>query len=268
MEQIGESQDKEMHFLDHIGVLKGHLTRIIIAIGITSIGAFMNINFIFEKIILASYSSEFITFRILCRLSKTFAIGDSLCIDDQNVMLQSVEMAGQFSTAIWTSFVIGFIISFPYILWEIWRFISPGLKEKEKKYSKGVVFYASVLFLSGVLFGYYVIIPLSVNFLATFQVANFVNNNITLSSYVSLVTNLALSCGLVFELPIVVYFLAKMGLIDAPTMKAYRKHAIVVTLILSAVITPPDFISQILVSIPILFLYEIGIQIAKITNKP
>lgn len=267
MKQIGESQDKEMHFLDHIVVLKGHLTRIFIAIGIAGIGAFLNINYIFENIILASRSADFITFRFFCKISEILALGDSLCFKEQNVQMQSTEMAGQFSTSIWASFVMAFIISFPYILWEIWRFVSPGLKEKEKKYSKGVVFYASFLFLLGVAFGYYVIIPLSVNFLSTFQVANFVNNVITLSSYVSLVTNLALSCGLVFELPIIVYFLAKMGLIDDIAMKAYRKHAIVVTLILSAIITPPDFLSQILVSIPILFLYEVGIRIAKLTNK-
>lgn len=267
MKQIGQAQDEDMHFLDHISILRGHLIRMTIAIAICAITAFIYRNFIFEEIILASHNSDFITFRLLCNISHAFNLGDSLCIDDQYVKLQSVEMAGQFSTSLWAAFVLGFIISFPYILWELWRFISPGLKEKERKYSKGLVFYASLLFISGVLFGYFLIIPLSVNFLGTFQVAKMVDNIISLSSYVSLVTNLALSCGLIFELPILVYFLAKVGLIDDVFMKTYRKHAIILTLILAAIITPPDFLSQILVALPVWGLYEIGIKIAKIASK-
>ncbi len=267
MEQIGTPQDKEMHFLDHIAVLRGHLIRMTIAIIICAIVAFVYRNFIFEEIILASHHSDFITFKALCKLSHTFNLGESLCITDQNIKLQSVEIAGQFSTSLWAAFVIGFIISFPYILWELWRFISPGLKEKERKYSKGLVFYASTLFLVGVAFGYFVIIPLSVNFLGTFQVAKIVDNIITISSYVSLVTNLALSCGLVFELPILVYFLAKLGLIDDVFMKTYRKHAVILTLVLAAIITPPDFLSQILVALPVWGLYEVGIKIAKVASK-
>lgn len=266
MEQIGNSTDKEMHFLDHIGILRGHLIRITIVITILTVLAFINIEEIFE-LILASRSSDFITFRLLCDLSHALNLSDSLCITNQLVKLQSVEMSGQFSTALWASFVIGFILSFPYILWELWRFIAPGLKEKEKKYSKGIVFYASILFLIGVAFGYFLIIPLSVNFLGSFQVANFVENIITLSSYVSLVTNLALSCGLIFELPIIVYFLAKLGLIDDVFMKTYRKHAVIITLVLAAVITPPDFLSQVLVALPVMGLYEIGILIAKMASK-
>lgn len=267
MEQIGNNQDQEMHFLDHIAILRGHLIRMTIVLVILTIIAFVYRNFIFEEIILASHSSDFITFKALCKLSNIFNLGDSLCITEQLVKLQSVEMSGQFSTAIWASFVIGLILAFPYILWELWRFISPGLKDKEISYSKGVVFYSSILFLLGVSFGYFLIIPLSVNFLGSFQVAGFVENIISLSSYVSLVTNLALSCGLIFELPIVVFFLAKIGLIDDVFMKTYRKHAIIVTLILAAVITPPDFLSQILVALPVWGLYEIGILIAKMASK-
>lgn len=268
MKQIGtQQQDEDMHFLDHIAILRGHLIRITIAVTVCAIVAFVYRNFIFEEIILASHNSNFVTFKALCKISHTFNLGDALCIDDQYVKLQSVEMAGQFSTSLWAAFVIGFILSFPYILWELWRFIAPGLKEKEKKYSKGLVFYASFLFLLGVAFGYFLIIPLSVNFLGTFQVAGMVENIISLSSYVSLVTNLALSCGLVFELPILVYFLAKLGLIDDVFMKTYRKHAIVLTLVLAAIITPPDFLSQVLVALPVWGLYEIGIRIAKIASK-
>ncbi|MGB0870506.1 MAG: twin-arginine translocase subunit TatC [Flavobacteriales bacterium] len=267
MEQIGNSTDKEMHFLDHIGILRGHLIRITIAITALTVLAFMNINFLFEEILLASRSSDFITFKFLCDLSHSLNLSDTLCIEDQLLELQSVEMSGQFSIALWSSFVIGFIIAFPYILWELWRFIAPGLKDKEKRYSKGIVFYSSVLFLLGVAFGYYLIIPLSVNFLGSFKVADFIDNDINITSYISLVTNLALSCGLIFELPIIVYFLARLGLIDDVFMKTYRKHAVIITLVLAAVITPPDFLSQVLVALPVMGLYEIGILIAKMASK-
>lgn len=260
--QIGEPEH-EMSFLDHLAHLRGHLVRSVLAIILFASVAFVYREYIFTHIILASRSSEFVTFVYMCDLSHLFGMGDILCFNDQNLKLQSVQMAGQFTASLWSAIVIGFIIAFPYILWELWRFIKPGLKNKERKYTRGVVFYSTTLFLLGVLFGYYVIVPLSVNFLGTFQVSSSVENIITLSSFVSTVTTLVLSCGLVFELPILVYFLTKVGLIDDAFLKKYRRHAIVLTLILSAIITPPDFLSQILVSIPILLLYEVGIKVAK-----
>ncbi len=265
-EQIGNSE-QEMSFLDHLEDLKGHLFRSILAIVILASVAFIFRNEIFTHVILAPKSTDFVTFVGMCNLSHLLGMGDSLCFKPLELELQSVQMAGQFTMSLWSSFVIGLIIAFPYILWEIWSFVKPGLRGAEQKYTKGVVFYTSVLFILGVLFGYYMIAPLSIHFLGTFQVSDSVQNIITISSFVSIITTLTLSCGLVFELPILIYFLTKIGLVDDIFLKKYRRHAIVLTLLLSAVITPPDFLSQILVSIPILLLYEVGIKVAKVVKK-
>ncbi len=264
--QIGNSGE-EMSFLDHLEHLKGHLFRSILAVVLIAIVAFIFRNEIFTHVILAPKSTDFKTFVYMCDLSHFLKMGDSLCFKPLELELQSVQMAGQFTMSLWSSFVIGLIVAFPYILWEIWRFVKPGLRNSEQKYTKGVVFYTSILFLLGVLFGYYVIAPLSIHFLGTFQVSESVQNIITISSFVSIITTLTLSCGLVFELPILVYFLTKIGLVDDVFLKKYRRHAIVMTLILSAVITPPDFLSQILVSIPILLLYEVGIKVSKVVKS-
>lgn len=264
--QIGQPEE-EMHFLDHLAILRKHLVKIVIAILFFAILAFVYREFIFSKIILASKSTDFATFQVMCKLSHMLGLGDSLCMEEQNLVLQNLDMAGQFNMSLWASFVIGIIISFPFAVWEIWKFVSPGLKENERKNSKGFIFSVSGLFFLGVLFGYYVIVPLSVNFLGTFVVSGDVANNFALTSYVSLVTNLVLSTGLLFELPVVIFFLAKLGLVTDEFLRKYRKHAIVVTLILAAVITPPDFLSQILVALPVMLLYELGIKIAKITIK-
>ncbi len=264
--QIG-SPVEEMSFLDHLEHLKGHLFRSILAIVIFAAIAFVYRNEIFTHVILAPKSTDFVTFVQMCDLSHFIGMGDSLCFKPLQLELQSVQMAGQFTMSLWSSFVIGLIIAFPYVLWEIWRFVKPGLRNTEKKYTKGVVFYTSVLFMMGVLFGYYVIAPLSIHFLGTFQVSESVQNIITISSFVSIITTLTLSCGLVFELPVFVYFLTKLGLVDDVFLKQYRRHAVVMTLFLSAVITPPDFLSQVLVSIPILLLYEVGIKVAKIVKS-
>ncbi len=264
--QLGNPEE-EMSFLDHLEHLKGHLFRSILAIVALAAVAFVYRNEIFTNVILAPKSTDFVTFVTMCDLSHLLGMGDSLCFKPLELELQSVQMAGQFTMSLWSSFVIGLIVAFPYLLWEIWRFIKPGLKNSERKYTKGVVFYTSLLFMMGVLFGYYVIAPLSIHFLGTFQVSDSVQNIITISSFVSIITTLTLSCGLVFELPIVVYFLTKIGLVDDVFLKKYRRHAIILTLVLSAIITPPDFLSQILVSIPILLLYEVGIRVSKIVKN-
>jgi len=181
--------------------------------------------------------------------------------------LINLTMAGQFSMHIIVSFVAGIILAFPYILYEIWRFIQPAFKKAEKNYAKGLVFWGSFLFLSGVAFGYYVITPLSVQFLGGYTVSELVTNQISLKSYISTVTTITLSTGLVFQLPILVYFLSKLGFVTPLLMKTYRRHATVAVLLLSAIITPPDITSQVLVSIPLLFLYEISIFISKMVEK-
>jgi len=185
-----------------------------------------------------------------------------LCFGKQEWDLHSFTMSGQFSSHIMTSLFAGLVVAFPYVFWEIWSFVKPALYSKETKITRWVVFFTSILFSIGVLFGYYLVAPLSVNFLGSYQVNPDVNNTIGLSSFISTITTISFANGLIFELPMLVYFLTKIGLLTPEFMKQYRKHAIVLTLILSAIITPPDVTSQILVSLPLIILYEISIKIS------
>src|SRR5690606_9319059 len=192
---------------------------------------------------------------------------ENLCFKDLKFELINLTMAGQFSMHILVSVVAALVISFPYILYELWRFIKPALKKSEKNYARGIVFWGSLLFLTGVAFGYYVITPMSVQFLGGYRVSDLVHNQISLKSYISTVSTITLATGLIFQLPIVVYFLSKVGLVTPHLMKTYRRHAIIAVLILSAIITPPDITSQVLVSIPLVILYEISINISRAVAK-
>ena len=165
--------------------------------------------------------------------------------------------------SIWTSITLGFVVAFPYILFEFWRFISPGLRGNERRNSRGFIIIASLLFFTGVLFGYYVVTPLSINFLGSYQVSEQVFNDFDLSSYTSLVRTSVLASGLIFELPILIFFLTKIGIVTPEYLRKYRKFALVIVLVLSAIITPPDIASQVIVSVPILILYELSITISK-----
>lgn len=228
--------------------------------------AFIFRGIIFDEIIFIPRHPEFITNRLLCRLSEIVNI-KALCINNTPFEIINIKMAGQFSTHIMVSIVAGFIISFPYIFWEFWRFIKPALYEKEIRHARGGVFYSSILFILGVLFGYFVIVPLSVHFLGTYHVSEQVLNKINLGSFISTVTSVTLAAGVIFELPIVIFFLSKVGLITPKGLRKYRRHALVAILALSAIITPPDIFSQLLVSVPLLILYEVGISISKRVQK-
>jgi len=260
------TQEKEMSFLDHVEVLRWHLVRSSGAIFTFAIVAFVMKDFIFNTILFAPKEASFITYRFFCEVSKLFGT-EGLCITEIPFTFQSLAMAEQFSVHIWTSITVGFIIAFPFVIWEFWKFISPGLYEKERKGAFSFIIISSLLFFIGVLFGYYLVTPLSVNFLGNYSVSDIVERNITLGSYISLVRSSSLASGLIFELPIVMYFLTKMGLITPEFLKKYRKHALVVVLILAAIITPPDIISQVIVGIPIMILYEVSIFISKMVIK-
>ena len=260
------TQEKEMSFLDHVEVLRWHLVRSTGAIFTFAIVAFVMKDFIFNTILFAPKEASFITYRFFCEVSKLFGT-EGLCITEIPFTFQSLAMAEQFSVHIWTSITVGFIIAFPFVIWEFWKFISPGLYEKERKGAFSFIIISSLLFFIGVLFGYYLVTPLSVNFLGNYSVSDIVERNITLGSYISLVRSSSLASGLIFELPIVMYFLTKMGLITPEFLKKYRKHALVVVLILAAIITPPDIISQVIVGIPIMILYEVSIFISKMVIK-
>jgi len=262
-----ETNRGDMSFLDHLEVLRWHLVRSAIVILLFTIVAFIFKGFIFDSVILAQKSADFWTYRMFCAFSHFIGNGDALCMEDMNFSLINITMSGQFSIHIITSIVAGIVMSFPYILFEIWRFITPALEKKEKRKALGLVFSGSILFILGILFGYYCVSPLSVQFLGNYTVSEQIHNQITLGSFISTVTTVTLVCGLVFQLPLIVYFLSKLGLLTPEFMRNYRKHAVVVTLILSAIITPPDISSQVLLTIPLLILYEVSIYISKLVVK-
>lgn len=257
----------EMSFLDHLEELRWHLIRSVVAIVLVACVAFVMKNFIFDTILFGPKNMDFPTYRFFCNVATFFGIVSEFCGDKLPFTIQSRLMAGQFSAHIWTSIWSGFIIAFPYVLWEMWRFISPGLHPNERKHSRGFILVASLLFFLGVLFGYYVVAPLSINFLGTYQVSKEVFNEIDLSSYIGTVRASVIACGIMFELPIIIYFLTKVGLVTPQILKKYRKIALVIVLILSAVITPPDVASQIVVAVPVLILYQISIYISKLVLR-
>ena len=257
-----KSTTGEMSFLDHLEELRWLLVRGTIAILVCGCIAFVFSGFIFDNIIFAPAKGDFITYRFFCDLANQYDLDKSFCITELPFEIQSRRMDGQFSTDIWISITVGFILAFPIILWEFWKFIRPALYESERKYAVAFIFSASMLFFLGVLFGYLLITPLSINFLANYTISDVVKNDIDLDSYLSLVKTTALSCGLVFELPIIIYFLSKVGLVSAAFLRNYRRYAYVIMLIVAAVVTPPDVISQTIVTIPLIILYEISIIIA------
>ena len=261
-----KSPEKEMTFWEHLEELRWHIVRSLIAIIILAFVAFLNRKIIFDVIILAPKDSNFITNRILCQIADYLSIS-GLCIGDLSLKIININMSGQFMTHMYISMVAGFVVAFPYIIFEIWSFINPALHSKERKYSGGAVIASSALFALGVLFSYFLIVPLTVNFLGTYQVSDFVENSISLNSYISTVVSVTFAVGLVFELPIFVYFLTKVGIITPDFMKKNRKYMIVILLAVSAIITPPDVFSQILVVIPLYGLYEMSIGISNRVYK-
>ncbi len=251
-----------MSFLEHLEVLRWHLIRAFLAILVMGIVAFVFKDIVFNKILLAPKTPEFISNRLLCALGQKLNIL-KLCINTRPLDVISIKMAGQFTMHIMVSLVAGFVVSFPYVFFEFWSFIIPALYSREKRHARGAVFYSSLLFILGVLFGYFIITPLSIQFLGSYSVSEQVSNQINLISYVSTIASVVLASGIVFELPILVYFLSKAGLVTPKFLKKYRKHSLVLILALSAIITPPDIFSQVLVAFPLVILYEAGISISR-----
>ncbi|MFY0483527.1 twin-arginine translocase subunit TatC [Flavobacterium sp. PLA-1-15] len=264
---MAKKNQREMSFLDHLEVLRWVLIRSTIAILIGATVAYNFSDFIFDVIIFGPKDGNFITYRWFCELATQYDLDKSFCLEELPFQLQNRTMEGQFSMLIWTSITAGFIISFPFILWELWKFVSPALYEKEKKNIKYFIAIASFLFFLGVAFGYFILTPLSINFLANLTISTQVENQIDIDSYIGLVKTTSLATGLVFELPIVIFFLAKMGLVTAKFLRDYRRYAIVIILIIAAIVTPPDVISQIIVTIPLWILYEVSIFIALFVSK-
>jgi sec-independent protein translocase protein TatC len=253
--------DKEMSFLEHLEELRWHIIRSILAIVFFMILAFIFKSFIFGTVILGPRNPDFITNRLFCELGGYLNI-PALCINTKEWQLINIKMSGQITTHITVAMVAGVILAFPFVLLEFWRFLKPALKPNESKYASGAVLAASFLFFLGVLFGYFMLAPLSIHFLSTYEVDPSVANQINVRSYIGTLTSICLATGLVFELPIITFFLTKIGIVTPTFMRKYRKHAIVVIFIIAAIITPPDVFSQTLVAIPLLLLYEISIFIS------
>ncbi len=264
----GNSGEGEMSFLEHLEELRWHIIRSVIAIVVMMIVAFIFKNILFDKIVLAPKNPDFVSNRMFCEfghyLAGVFNLKnpDIMCINTNPPNLISIKMSGQITTHIVVALVAGLIAAFPVVIREFWLFFKPALHSNEAKHARGAVLASSFLFFVGVLFGYFLLAPLSIHFLNTYQISPDVVNQINVRSFIGTITSICLATGVVFELPIVAYFLTKIGIITPTFMRKYRKHAIVIIFILAAIITPPDVFSQALVAIPLLILYEISIFIS------
>lgn len=251
-----------MTFIDHIEELRWHIVRSLIAVGLCAVFAFLNIDWIFHNIILGPARPEFISYRALCRLGEWIHV-PALCLQELQIEFQNTQLAGQFMMSFSVSFALGFIFAFPYVFWEFWRFVRPALKPEELIYARGIVFWSSLLFFLGVAFAYFLIAPFTINFFAGYQLSPVFKNIITISNYYSTLSELVIGLGIVFELPILIYFLSRIGLLTPGLLRSKRNYAILIIFILAAVITPPDWFSIWLVAIPLMILYELGIVISE-----
>ena len=260
-EEGQESGEKEMSFLDHLEELRWHVIRSVIAIVVFMIFAFISAPWIFDNIIFAPAKVDFPTFRWLCALGE-WTGAEGLCVDKINFKLQSRYMTGQFTMQFMAAFIIGLILAFPYVVWEIWRFVKPGLLSREQRFSRGAVGAVSVQFAMGVLFGYFFLCPMSMWFFSNYTISDVISNEFDITSYVQTVVALVFGSGLLFQLPVVMYFLSKFGMVTPAFLRRYRRHAVIIILIVGGLITPPDPLSQIIISLPLYVLYEVSILIS------
>lgn len=262
-----QKEAKDMSFLDHLEELRWVLVRSTIAILVFATFNFFISDFVFDVIIFGPKSPDFITYRLFCDLSHQLGFADSICVTEMPFIIQNINVEGQINILVWTCITAGFILAFPYILLQLWNFISPALYENERKYAKLFIFIASLLFFTGVLFGYFVVVPMSVNFFATFKVSDVVQNQFSFDSYIGMIKTAVIASGLFFELPVIIYFLTKLGLVTPKFLRDYWRYAVVIILIVAAIVTPPDVVSQLIVAIPMLIIYEISIFISVIVYK-
>ncbi|MDC0230809.1 twin-arginine translocase subunit TatC [Aureispira] len=263
---IGTSDEKEMSFVEHLDELRIHLMRIAIAICVSAVFVFFATKSIFEYIVFGPLNENFLTYTLMCKLSHLAELGDKMCYAPANINLVTLEMGEAFLLHIKVCLFGGLIIAFPYILWELWKFIKPGLYRKEVRAANGLVIISSLLFLFGIAFGYFVLAPFAINFLVTYELpminAGNSGNLIKATSLINYMIMFTMPVGIIFEMPIIVFYLAKMGLVTDTLMRVYRRHSIVLILIIAAFVTPPDIMTQVIIGIPIYFLYELSIHIA------
>jgi sec-independent protein translocase protein TatC len=262
-----ESGRGEMSFIEHLDVLRGHLFKSAIAVAAGAIIVAIYNSFIFKKILMGPTKADFPTYILLCKLSQRLGLGNKLCMTKISVNMQSNTPFGQFGVYFNVILIGGFILAFPYVFWQFWRFTKPALTNKELKNTRGVIFWVSLLFFTGVFFGFFIIAPYTINFFAKFKLDDSIENLWTITSYFNLIGQLILGAGLAFQLPLVIFFLAKVGVVSAKYLRSIRKYAIVTMLVLAGIITPPDMISQIVCTVPLIILYEVGILLCVKVEK-
>ena len=261
------SETAEMSFWDHIDELRKHLFRSVVAIVAGGIIVFIYKDFIVKKVLMGPTHPDFPTYTYLCKFGRALGMGDNLCLNKVNVRMQSNTVAAQFNVFLNIILIGGFIIAFPYIFWQFWKFIKPALKKNELQKTNGVIFWVSFLFFIGVLFGYFVIAPYTINFFSNFSLDENIENIWTIASYFNTMMPLVLGSGLAFQLPLVLYFLAKISVVSSSFLKKYRKHAVLIITVVASIITPPDILSTIICSIPLIILYEISILLCVRVEK-
>jgi len=257
----------EMSFIQHIDELRKHIFRSVIAIVLGSVViAYFN-HFVVRKILMGPAHNDFLTYKLLCKAGKYFGLADTLCLQTIQINIQSNTVSGQFNVFLNIILIGGFILAFPYVFWQFWKFVKPALKKNELKNTRGVIFWVSTLFFIGVLFGYFIIAPYTINFFASFSLDDNIQNIWTIASYFNTIVPLILGSGLAFQLPLVLYFLSKIGVVSAVFLRKYRRHAILIIVIFVSIITPPDMLSTIICSIPLILLYEISIFLSNRVEK-
>nr|WP_294872834.1 twin-arginine translocase subunit TatC [uncultured Pedobacter sp.] len=269
IKEKGKTLEAEMSFFDHIDVLRKHLLRALAIVLVLTIGAFYYTDFIFNTIIMGPKNPSFWTYRMMCKLVERFpSIGPEFCITKIDAKIINTEMAGQFTLQLNSCVMVGIILGIPYLLFELWLFIKPALHENERKSASGFVAFASFLFFLGILFGYYIICPLSINFLTNFTVSPEIQNTFTIDSYLSSVMTLTLGSGVIFQLPVIIYILSKLGVMTPAFMRASRRYSTVLILIIAAVVTPTaDPYTMLIVALPLFLLYELSIFISASIEK-
>lgn len=268
IKEKGKTIEAEMSFFDHLDVLRGHLIRASIAIVVFAIAAFSYYSFIFDEVIMGPGRVDFWTYRMMCAAVEKFHLSSEFCVTKLNFIIINTQLGGQFTLQLNSSLMIGIVLGFPYLLFEIWRFVKPALHEIERNSATGFVFWASLLFIVGLLFGYYVVSPLSINFLANFEVSKIINNTITIDSYFSIIATLSIGSAITFELPTIIFILSKLGIMTPQFMRSSRRYSTVLILVIAAVVTPtPDLVIMLTVSLPLFLLYEISIYISAIVER-
>ncbi|BAV09832.1 twin-arginine translocation protein TatC [Filimonas lacunae] len=259
-----------MSFVDHLEALRWHIIRCVIVILVLAVIIFLNIKWVFDNVIAGPINPSFWSYTAFCEFSHWAHLGEALCLPPVKVEMQTTTFGGQFLSSFTIAFVGGFLLSFPYIFWEFWRFVRPALKEKELKNTRFAIFWVSFFFFTGIAFGYFILAPFTFNFLSSFEISdiNLMVARPTLADYLDNLTNILIGCGLAFELPVLAFVLTKIGLVTPAFLRRTRKYAIIVILVVAAFITPsPDWVSQTLVFIPLFTLYELGVLVSSRVYK-